>query len=102
MALRIELWMETGLADGFEQWWDDVDGWLDSEDGLRTRFPIMASIDPYAFAVIPRNDFPALISELADIAALAPAPVSAIAVHLAHVCERGLVAGSAELRLVGD
>ena len=102
MALRIELWTDAGLTGGLEQWWDDVDTWMDADDDRRARYPVTGSIDPYGFATIRVGDFPSLLVELNDIEAEASSAVAAIARELAFLCIRGLDAESAELRLVGD
>ena len=103
MALRVELWTDAGLVGGVEQWWDDVDAWMNGNGGvLRHRYPIVGSFDPYGFATIPGSNIPALRAELSEIAASAPAPVAGIAKQLAALCAIGLRVATAELRLMGD
>ncbi len=102
MPLRIELWTGDRPVGGIDQWWDDVDAWMYADEARRSRYPIVASFDPYGFGSVPGADFPALLTELAGITSEAPPSVADIAMRLVDLCS-GLGEDSpAELRLVGD
>lgn len=102
MPLRIEAWSGDYSVGGIDQWWDDVDAWMYADEARRSRYPILASFDPYGFGSVPSADFPALLTELAEVAAEAPPPVADIAVRLTNLCAALVEDSSAELRLVGD
>lgn len=102
MSITVELWISGRIADGVEQWWDDIDLWLAESPERRVEYPLLASVDPYGEHTFPWNALPILRDEARRVAASAPPTIARFATKLATLCGNGLEADAAELRFSGD
>lgn len=100
MAVRIELWTNGRIADGVDEWWDDMESWL--PDDTPSRYPLLDLVDPYGDVVLHRDELAALRTELEAFMGQAPESLRQFITKLIALCETGLVATDSELRFLGD
>jgi hypothetical protein len=99
MAIRIELWLDDAVADGTEQWWDEVD---EAIDGAAVKYPLLDAIDAYGETRLQSPWLADLAKECRELQEVAPESLRPFLMRLAAFCDRGSANRTGQLRFVGD
>lgn len=101
VTLAIQLRVEGHPIDGVGEWWDDVGA---AATARAERYPILAGVDPYGFAVFELGEIRELYAELLEFTSEDDLQASArkLATAVMDLCERAMTYPNPEIVFIGD